>query len=118
MIDLHVESKRTNGPVWSEVLAEQWDAKLISFARSGARICPPSNPKSSWLKKQVDESLLSIEKGSIHAIFLGTTDLVVAKGNTQSRNKEWIGCIEDQVVRQIDCFIKGLFNLFIIDGYS
>ncbi|CEI90814.1 hypothetical protein RMCBS344292_05124 [Rhizopus microsporus] len=95
--DLHVESKRTNGPVWSQVLAEQWDAKLISFARSGARICPPSNPKSSWLKKQVDESLLSIEKGSIHAIFLGTTDLVVAKGNTQSRNKEWIGCIEDQV---------------------
>ncbi|KAG1465620.1 hypothetical protein G6F56_004849 [Rhizopus delemar] len=85
--------KRTNGPLWSQIIAKQWNTPLVSFAQSGAKICP-SQTHSSWLQKQVLES--NAQPGDIHVIFLGTTDIVESKEPTTKHNT-WIQCIKDQV---------------------
>lgn len=81
--DIHPATKRTNGPVWSQVLASQWNTELISLAQPGATFCQNNKKNGSWLKKQVekDTTLSLSESSNVHVIFLGSTDLVETKGN-------------------------------------
>lgn len=95
-IDIHIESKRTNGPLWSQILSKQWNTSLVSFAQSGSSICP-SKTRENWLEKQVGQSLSNIQQGNIYAIFLGVTDMLETKND--DKNEQWIQCIRDQVVK-------------------
>ncbi|EIE79032.1 hypothetical protein G6F46_005614 [Rhizopus delemar] len=92
--DIHIESKRTNGPLWSQILSKQWNTSLVSFAQSGSSICP-SKTRENWLEKQVGQSLSNIQQGNIYAIFLGVTDMLETKND--DKNEQWIQCIRDQV---------------------
>ncbi|KAI8987295.1 hypothetical protein BDF20DRAFT_904480 [Mycotypha africana] len=104
--DIQPGTKRTNGPIWSQQLAAEWNIKLISQAKPGATFCKNSNKNGSWLQKQVEDGQQQIgsvmgEEGSnsvIHIIFLGVTDLMETKveAATESINY-WLQCIKDQV---------------------
>jgi hypothetical protein len=82
VLDIHPATKRTNGPVWSQVLASRWNTELVSLAQPGATFCQNNKKNGSWLKKQVeqDTTLNSLESSNVHVIFLGSTDLVETKG--------------------------------------
>lgn len=99
ILDVHPGSKRTNGPVWSQQLANKWNTQLVSYAKPGATFCQNDKSNSSWLKQQVeqDTTIQEAEKSSVHAIFLGVTDLVETQGEAKNI-KKWVQCIKDQVV--------------------
>jgi hypothetical protein len=82
-IDSQVETRRTNGPLWSEQLADAWGTKLISNAEHGARFCKNKTFKNSnsWLKKQIQDSKGGDEGKSVHVVFLGVTELIETKGS-------------------------------------
>ncbi|KAI9256211.1 SGNH hydrolase-type esterase domain-containing protein [Sporodiniella umbellata] len=85
-------SRRTNGPVWSEVIAEGWHVPLVSFAKFGATLCPNGKGDRSWLAQQVQASLAV--QGQTYMILMGITDIVEA---SKARSGEWIECIQSQV---------------------
>lgn len=90
-VDIQPETKRTNGPVWSQQLASQWNTKLVSLAQPGATFCRNNRNNGSWLKKQIETYTVSTkeqqEESAIHAIFLGVTELIETKGEgTCSQN--------------------------------
>ncbi|KAL9543725.1 hypothetical protein MBANPS3_007973 [Mucor bainieri] len=97
--DVHQGSKRTNGPLWSEQLANNWNTQLVSYAKPGATFCQNDKRNTSYLKQQVeqDTTLQEAEKSSVHAIFLGVTDLVETQGEAKNI-KQWVQCIKDQVM--------------------
>ncbi|KAI7904097.1 uncharacterized protein BX663DRAFT_530673 [Cokeromyces recurvatus] len=99
--DIHQGTKRTNGPVWSQRLATQWNTQLVSFAKSGATFCENNKVNGSWLKKQALEDTITsngtTSKSTVHAIFLGVTDLIETKGEVKNIS-EWLQCIKDQVL--------------------
>ncbi|GAA5796524.1 hypothetical protein HPULCUR_001896 [Helicostylum pulchrum] len=89
-------SKKTNGPLWNEQLAKSWNTELVSLATPGATFCKNNKNNASWLQKQVGSYTSKDGQETVHAMFLGVTDLIETKGEAK-KTKEWIKCIEDQV---------------------
>ncbi|KAI8886899.1 hypothetical protein K501DRAFT_212854 [Backusella circina FSU 941] len=98
--DSKIETRRTNGPLWSEQLAEAWGTTLVSNAEHGARFCQNKTFKNSksWLKKQIESSPSRDENEgkSVHVVFLGVTELIETKGSAQDI-EDWVECLKEEV---------------------
>ncbi|KAG0177113.1 hypothetical protein DFQ28_006394 [Apophysomyces sp. BC1034] len=93
--DLTTKERKTNGPIWSELLATAWDAKLNSYAHSAAWTCP-HNGIGSDISTQFEEakSSLTTSKNSVHAFFFGVTDVV---GVHDQKIDQLVKCISHQI---------------------
>lgn len=80
LIGIEPTSKKTNGPLWNEQLAKSWNTELVSLATPGATFCKSNRKNASWLQKQVESYTSKDGQETVHAMFLGVTDLIETKG--------------------------------------
>ncbi|KAI8366023.1 uncharacterized protein BYT42DRAFT_150919 [Radiomyces spectabilis] len=101
--DIRDGNQKSNGPLWSERLADRWGLQLKSLAEQGARACPSSatsvvSSSFSSLADQVQQRTTSSASQDVHAIFIGVTDVV----NTKEK-------LEAEALR--DCVKQQIFNI-------
>lgn len=76
-----VKNRRSNGPLWSERLADTWRMQLQSYAKQGAVACKPTQKDmagTSYLAQQVAEAAKQVavsSENNVHAIFIGLSDV-------------------------------------------
>lgn len=90
-VEITNNNRRTNGPVWSERLAEAWGLQLQSYAALGSRTCRASDVASPSIASQVERFRNTVAHGDqrqstsdVHAFFIGITDITnsTSKGMT------------------------------------
>ncbi|KAI8062173.1 hypothetical protein BC940DRAFT_309313 [Gongronella butleri] len=103
--DVSKGRQKTNGPVWSQRVAQRWNLDLESFATYGARACRSTDPSAPSLAGQVESFLRSApsssknddnqeEQRNVHAFFIGVTDVT---NSTKFESLTLIGCVKQQV---------------------
>ncbi|KAI9492784.1 hypothetical protein BDB00DRAFT_873005 [Zychaea mexicana] len=104
LIDINGRTRKTNGPLWSENLAEAWGAPLKSFAQAGALTCARPDEVSD-LSQQFMAAKPAISSASsgdnavknIHAIFIGNTDVADGADSTV-QIEPLLRCIKQHVL--------------------
>ncbi|KAF7728243.1 hypothetical protein EC973_006524 [Apophysomyces ossiformis] len=93
--DLSHKPRKTNGPLWSELLATSWNTKLMSYAQTAAWTCPHKGMDSD-IASQIEKAKLSFATGknNVHALFFGVTDVV---GVQDKEVDQLIKCVSDQI---------------------
>ncbi|KAI8089526.1 SGNH hydrolase-type esterase domain-containing protein [Halteromyces radiatus] len=99
-------NRKTNGPVWSEVVAKGWGLQLQSYATLGSRTCRASDINSPSIAGQVEQyrrskTLEEQTQKDVHAFFIGITDIT---NSTKYEANNLVGCIVQQIsnLRQSD----------------
>ncbi|ORZ00281.1 hypothetical protein BCR43DRAFT_134943 [Syncephalastrum racemosum] len=88
-----VKNRKSNGPLWSEKLADRWHMQLQSYAKQGAVACKPTQKEmagTSYLAQQVAEAakhVTNTSEDNVHAIFIGLSD-VTNSGQHRSGESE------------------------------
>ncbi|ORX57416.1 hypothetical protein DM01DRAFT_325091 [Hesseltinella vesiculosa] len=99
--DISPGHQKTNGPVWSEHVAQQWNLDLKSFATYGTRACRATDAAMSSIADQVDGYIKHAQNAktldsptNVHAFFVGVTDIT---NSTKFEALTMVGCLKQQV---------------------